>query len=134
MDGNVRHPFVQHQRRLLGIQDANTKVITEWIRRHPEQVLRYYWHILGDMEQLEDVKKFALAPVAQITSHFLTIDARVLYFIMKNGGLFSGNLREFEELGDERFARCFAYSELRKGGTFSHMLQTDGMSVCFHFH
>ena len=85
------------------------------------------------MEQLDDEKKFTLAPVSHIKRHFLTIDTRALYFIMKNRGLFSGNLGKFEESRDEYFARCFEYSELRKCGTFSHMLQTDGMSVCFHF-
>ena len=127
-------PFVQYQQSLLGILIANTKVTTEWLRRHTEQVLRYYWHMLRDMEQLDEAKKFTLAPASQIKSHILTIDTRALHFMMKNCGLFSGNLGKFEESRDEHFARCFEYSELRKGGTFSHMLQTDGVSVCFHFH
>ncbi len=41
-------PLGQNQRSRLGILDANTKVTTEWRRNHPEQVLRYYGHILGD--------------------------------------------------------------------------------------
>ena len=83
-------PCVQHQQSLLGIQDANTKVTTEWLRNHPEQVLWYYWHMLGDMEQLDDVKKFTLAPVAQIKNNFLTIDTRALYAIMKTATYFLG--------------------------------------------
>ena len=63
---------------------------TEWLRNHPEQVLWYYWHMLGDMVQLDDVKKFTLAPVAQIKNNFLTIDTRALYAIMKTATYFLG--------------------------------------------
>ena len=90
----------------------------------PEQDLRYCWYILGDMEQLNDAQQFTLTPVSQIKSHFLTIATRVLYYIMKNCDLFSGKQSEFRESRDEHFARCFEYSELRKGRTFPHTLRT----------
>lgn len=127
-------PFVEEQRKLLGTISEDEEVTHTWLGAHMENVVRYYWHILCYNEHFEDAKRFTLAPISSIKSHYLTIDTTVLFEMMKNCKLTSVKKDAFMELRDEHFSSCFRYSTLCRKGVFTHMLETDGVSVCFHFH
>ena len=46
-----------------------------WLKKNPNKVFSYYYHILKYYHEV-DSKKFRLAPLCQIKSHFMTIDNR----------------------------------------------------------
>jgi hypothetical protein len=66
-------------------------------------------------------------------SRFLTIDTIVLYNMIKNGTLIDGNKKYFMELRDEHFDIVFKLKGLCLG-KFSHLVEMDGVSACFHLH
>ena len=123
--------FVQQQRELLGTEEDG--ITLTWLGTHMEKVVRYFYHILQFMEALEDGKRFTLAPLCRIKCHFLTMDTTVLWEMMKNVGLTQANKADFMALRDEHFGSVFQLKGLCSG-EFSHMVETDGVSVCFHFH
>ena len=125
--------FVKEQKQLLGTTNIDTPGITTfWLGDHIEQVLRYFYFILQYNEQFEDTRRFTLAPVSRIKRHFLTIDTRVFYEMMKNIGLINCNEKKFQEMKDEQFDSVFRVRHLSKG-QFTYLLETDGVSVSVHF-
>jgi hypothetical protein len=131
--------FVQEQRLLLRGNDGNEVITREWRKQNMPMVVKYFHHILQFMETLGDGKLFSLAPLCRIKSHFLTIDTRILYYMMKrnvNPPLTTARDEdEFRASPGKHFRRVFKLNGLCSSkGTFSHMVQTDGVSVCFHFH
>lgn len=124
--------FVAEQRKFLG---APEKGITfTWLGTHMDTVVKYYWDILKYMEQYEDTKRFNIAPISRIKRHFLTIDTEVLYCLMSNVSLIDKKVKrnDFSALKDEHFGSVFNLNGLTNG-VFSHMIETDGVSVCIHF-
>lgn len=85
------------------------------------------------MEQFEDARKFTLAPISSIKRHFITIDTTVLFEMMKNVELIDMKKNDFMALRREQWGSVFNISGLCKKGTFSDMVETDGVSACFHF-
>jgi len=124
--------FVEEERNLLGIENK-TEVSFEWLKSHPEDVLKYYFHILSCNEFEEDARKFTLAPVSRIKNHFMTIDTGILYHLMKNCGLYSGEKKDFRISKEKYFEECFEYKKLCRKRKFSYLLETDGTAVCLHF-
>lgn len=122
--------FVQHQRELIGTEEDG--ITLTWLGTHMENVVRYFYHILQFMETLDDGKCFTLAPLCRIKCHFLTIDTTVLWEMMKNIGLTNAKKADFMEMRDEHFGSVFRLKGLCSG-KFSQMVETDGVSVCFHF-
>jgi hypothetical protein len=129
--------FVHHQRGLLfnpaegpppaaGITDS-------WLLSHLEQVVKYFWSIQRRLSQEDKAKKFSLAPVHEIRRHFVTIDTRCLWYMLRNAALFEGSEQTFRTLAEEHWASCFNWRGLCPNGEFANMVQTDGVSICFHF-
>ena len=92
--------FVEEERYLLGIENK-AELSYEWLKTHPTDVLKYYFHILSCNEKEEDARKFTLAPVSRIKNHFMTIDTKILYHLTRNCGLFSGTEKEFRSLKEK---------------------------------
>ena len=122
--------FVEEERDLLGIENK-AEMSFEWLKSHPNNVLKYYFHILSCNE--EDAKRFHLAPISRIKNHFMTIDTKILYNLMKNCGLYTGDEKEFRTSKEEKFESCFEYKKLCRKKHFSYLLETDGTAVCLHF-
>ena len=127
--------FVENQKQLLDSSTFPKEGLTmNWLKTNSNSntVVRYFWHILKYLEQFEDTKRFSIAPISRIKSHFITIDTKVLYNMMKNVGLFdkSESEKAFRELRDEHFHSVFNLAGKKK---FTHLVQTDGVSICVHF-
>lgn len=125
--------FVEEQRALLGTTDLKEGITHSWLGIHMETIVRYFYSILQYNEQFEDMRRFTLAPVSRIKRHFVTIDSTVLYEMMKNLKLIECNITTFLELKSEQFESIFHIQGLCRKGEFSHMIETDGVSACFHF-
>lgn len=126
-------PFVEEQRKLLGTTYLKEGVTHTWLGANMTNVVHYFYAILKYNERFEDTRRFTLAPVSRIKRHFLTIDTTVLFEMMTNLGLVECDRSTFLEMKSDQFASVFRIKELCRKGEFSHMVETDGVSACFHF-
>lgn len=109
--------------------DIHEEVSDAWIKMNIGKVIRYYYKIMK--EASEDEKHFSLAPIYTIKRHFFSIDVRVLQGLLK---ITFPDVKGIDELQkDEIFANSFNVSKLKSHASFSHMIQTDGVSMCVHF-
>ena len=124
--------FVAEQRKFLDTPECG--ITFTWLGTHMDTVVKYFWDILKYMEQYEDTKRFNIAPISRIKRHFLTIDTEILYCLMVNVNLIDKKVKrvDFSALKDEHFGSVFNLKGLTNG-EFSHMIETDGVSVCIHF-
>lgn len=123
--------WIQSQRNILGQPENITE---KWILQNIENVVHYFYFILQYLDQFDDVRKFTLAPVSRIKSHFLTIDSTVLFEMMKNVDLIKCSKPIFIDMKKEQWESVFNLSSVRHKGEFAYMVQTDGVSVCIHYH
>jgi hypothetical protein len=82
-------------------------------------------------------KRFNVIPMSNIKSHFVTIDSRVLYGIMKEfSPEFSVSREEFSGENRETYLKnIFNFKRLRvsKQKIFTGMIETDGVAMCVHY-
>jgi hypothetical protein len=123
--------FIEQQRDILGV-DGDDIVDAKWLREHKDNVVYYYYHMLKFAETAADRKLFTLAPISDIKCHFLSIDTLVLHNLMKNVHLTYLNRDDFRQQRDVQFASAFNLKGL-SSHHFNYFIQTDGVSVCFHF-
>jgi hypothetical protein len=118
--------FIRIQKELLS---SDEKITCAWIKKHPEKVVKYYFHILKYLEQHAETKKFTLAPISKIKRHFIRIDVVVLFNLLKNSKLIDMTLKDFKAEKDLQFSLVFKY----KPENFSYIIDTDSTSICFHY-
>ena len=132
--------FIAQERKLL----QNPKNLTEQSLKilGPKVILKYYYHILSYYNKVKMGNKFTLAPTCRIKSHFLTFDSTVLYELLKNvrAVLPREAVPEIihqcsspKDVTDEVWKSVFNFEGLRRKRQFHHQVDTDGVSVCFHF-
>ena len=136
--------FVKRQREILGLVGED-RLSETWLKRHPQQVILFYWETLKYLETMaekykEEPKKlprlFSLSPLCTIKRHFVTIDTKVLYNLSRNCGLVSKETKEsdFRALAADHFGSIFKVDKLAsKKHTFNNMIESDGVSACVHF-
>ena len=146
--------FIGKQREILGLAgqvNSNSqpwdKIDDAWLRIHPQEVVMFYWKTLQYLESLtlkyqdepeKQPRLFTLCPMCTIKRHFIIIDSRVLYYLMRDAGIigreWTRNEFEKKEAADVHFRNLFKVDKLAsKKNTFSRMIQTDGVSACVHF-
>lgn len=122
------------QRRVLGIDEGEI-INTEWIKKKDnlENILRYFV-FANRYLKAKGTKLFKVSPIATIKRHYITIDASVLYGIMKECSLVSCNLKTFEGIAKEQWMSILKVEKLQgKNNVFTGTVQTDGVSMCVHF-
>ena len=136
--------FVTLQRDILGLVGED-RLSEPWLKRHPQQVIRFYWETLKYLERMAEKYKeeptklprlFSLSPLCTIKRHFVKIDTKVLYNLSRNCGLVSKETKEpdFRALAADHFRSIFKVDNLAsKKHTFSNMIESDGVSACVHF-
>jgi hypothetical protein len=125
--------FIEEQRTLLRTKDLKEGITHTWLGANMTNIVHYFYSILKYNEQFEDTRRFTLAPVSRIKRHFLTIDTTVLYEMMKNQKLTESTKEVFQELKASQFESVFRIKGLCNKAEFSHIVETDGISACFHF-
>ena len=82
----------------------------------------------------DGARRFSLAPIAALGSRFITIDIRVLHDMMRHARLTDEPLRpNFQQRKDYEFRAAFNLRRLETGlKSFSHLIETDGVSMCVH--
>ena len=127
--------FVAEQRALLGLTD-DERCSDVWLRKHPENVIKYYWENLKYLETTEGTRRYGLCPICSIKRHFVSIDTKVLFNLMRNCGLIDKKVKEpvFRDMAGDHFASLFKTDKLASNKhAFSKMIETDGVSACVHF-
>lgn len=125
--------FIQSQRDIL--QPPEDGIGLQWLRNgsNHRNIVVYFWRILQYLETFPDSKRFNLAPVHKISSHFLSVDTSILFYMMKEADLLDGvNMSTFRKERESYFQSLFEYKKLNRG-QFTFFLETDGVSICFHF-
>ena len=124
--------FVTLQRDILGLV-GDDRLSEPWLKRHPQQVIRFYWETLKYLETMAEKYKeeptklpklFSLSPLCTIKRHFVTIDTKVLYKLSRNCGLVSKETKEpdFRAFAADHFKSLFKVDKLAsKKLTFSNI-------------
>ena len=88
---------------------------------------------LNDMGCGDGAGRFSLPPIAGLGSRFITIDIRVLHDMLRHAGLTNAPREAFYDLKDDEFRAAFDLRRLETGPkSFSHLIETDGVSMCVH--
>jgi hypothetical protein len=124
--------FINSQRSLLNPPSEGISI--KWIKNNPCSVVKYFFNILQFLDEIPEAKKFSLAPLHRITRHFLTIDTEILYYLMKEAKLLDDSISKqaFRKEREFYYQKIFKYQSLSRG-EFTYTVQTDGVSICFHF-
>ena len=127
--------MTQFHRQVLDLTD--TPLCESWLKGNYERIVLYFY-LLSNFFKKNSSKEVLLAPVANIRATFLHIDTPVLYGILKNTGIVTCNFKTFDTLRNEQWGSIFNVTNcltLRQKvyASFTHTIQTDGISVCTHF-
>lgn len=119
-------------RRILGL-DEGVKLEEKWLKKKENLpgVLRFFVHASRRLVQVEK-PTFALLPVCRVRSHFLTLDAHSMYGVMRDGDAIPWEQSAKEYVGAHKEVVRRVFKVPNKKG-FTGTLETDGVSVCFHF-
>lgn len=80
--------FIKLNRNLLGVKDG-VIIDKAWTKNNDNYpiIIKYYYHILKEIENDPNIKKFTLAPITKIARQHITIDTTVLYHILNTFNL-----------------------------------------------
>lgn len=129
--------FYEHiamQRKVLGFE-GEEKVTMEWTKTKSnlQNIIRYFV-FTNRYLQAKDLNLFKVTPLASIRRHFITIDADVLYGIMKECNLVECNIKTFSPLAKEHWESILKVKRLQgRNNVFTGTMQSDGVSICVHF-
>jgi len=138
---DVKKLIKEEQNRLGRVGD---EVIDDtYLQNHLHIIMKYYYHILGYFEQHNScpenekkrLKLFTLAPVCAVKGHFITIDLQTLWKIARIMEWITGDEADFRH-NESAVGRCWQpFNIPRAGGgrVFSNLIQTDGVSIVYHF-
>jgi len=130
----IIHRAIAEHRRVLNL-NAGERVSKGWLRTTECLVpLLRYNVILNRFYEEHDKKRFNIVPICNIKSHFVTIDSYSLYGILKENEIIDCSEETFIENKEAHWNALFKISQLRgKDCEFGCAIETDGVSVCFHF-
>jgi hypothetical protein len=129
--------FYEHiamQRKVLGLE-GEEKVTIEWTKSKSnlQNIIRYFI-FANRYLQANNLTLFKVTPLASIRRHFITMDADVLYGIMRDCNLIECNLKTFSPLAKEHWESIMKIKKLQgKNNVFTGTVQSDGVSICVHF-
>ena len=125
--------FIDNQKLHLGnTVDLIDKI---WLKSNTIPVLTYFFNTLNDLEKMLDTKRFSIAPLSHIKRHFITIDTRNLYNLLKKSGCI-GKIKknDFNLMKDDQWASVFKTNTLSSNKyMFSYIIETNGVSASVHF-
>jgi hypothetical protein len=124
--------FILSQRQILVPPEGG--ISEDWLKNNRNTILRYFWVILQYLETIDTAKKFTLAPIHSISSHFLMVDTLILFYMSREAGIIPKSLKyeEFNSQRHDHFRDIFKFKESGRY-RFSGKIQTDGVSICFHY-
>jgi hypothetical protein len=124
--------FILSQRQILNPPEKG--IDQNWLKKHRNSILQYFWVILEFLEPIETARKFNLAPIHTLSSHFLLIDPTILFYMSREAGILPKDVSEkkFRLQKEDYFRRIFKFKESERY-KFNYHIKTDGVSVCFEY-
>ena len=122
---NLHKSFLQNN-------DPNQIINLKWIDRNFNRAIEYTYYLQVELSN-NHAKNFSIAPIATVKSHFLVIDTKILYHLLKDAKLIKNVTKEeFRADRDFYWSQCFNYQKLSKK-PFAYYIETDGVALCVHF-
>jgi len=126
---------IELHRRTLGLTVEKPRITKQWVKAETSQpaMLRYNV-LLNRFYESIDAKLFTIVPVCHVKRHFIALDTWSLFGVLKEAGLAGGSAQDFYAMRDEQWRSVFKIEQLQgQHCTFSHSIETDGISLCVHF-
>ena len=153
LENPVIQDLIQKHRKILVGGDHNNLIINESFLKHTDHIeclVRYNYHL---MEMLEEIKgneeeknekecfvknNFTLAPIHHILRQNVTLDAKVMFYMLKDCNwqpppdlktetLFRQNVLQL------LYPNCLRLPRCTNGFIFTGTIETDGITASFHF-
>jgi len=157
-EASVIRAVIQEHRAILGLANPTEKVseLKKDKERYCLLILRYFVFLDRELERKAEMKlseenneewerrkaflmgrRFNLVPMCNIKSHFVTVDSRILYGIMKGiSAEFNVSREEFSgENRETSWKSLFDFKRLKvsKQKVFTGLIETDGVALCIHY-
>jgi len=157
-EASVIRAVIQEHRAVLGLVNPAEKVseLKKDKERYCLLILRYFVFLDRELERKAEMKlseenneewerrkaflmgkRFNLVPMCNIKSHFVTVDSRILYGIMKEiSPEFNVSSEEFSGENRETYWKSlFDFKRLKvsKQKVFTGLIETDGVALCIHY-
>jgi len=157
-EASVIRAVIQEHRAILGLANPTEKVseLKKDKERYCLLILRYFVFLDRELERKAEMKlsgennedwegrkavlmgkRFNLVPMCNIKSHFVTVDSRILYGIMKEiSPEFNVSSEEFSGENRETYWKSlFDFKRLKvsKQKVFTGLIETDGVALCVHY-
>jgi len=157
-EASVIRAVIQEHRAILGLANPSEKVseLKKDKERYCLLILRYFVFLDRELERKAEMKlsgennedwegrkavlmgkRFNLVPMCNIKSHFVTVDSRILYGIMKEiSPEFNVSSEEFSGENRETYWKSlFDFKRLKvsKQKVFTGLIETDGVALCVHY-
>jgi len=125
--------LVTLERRELGLV-GDAAIDTAFLTSNVASVLATYRRWLTYLEARE-AKGFSISPIWSVRSHFINLDFRATYALLKAEGHFAGNEAACRAEPMPAIEAAFNLGKLtaRSDLVFSGLLETDGVALCVHF-
>jgi hypothetical protein len=157
-EASVIRAVIQEHRAVLGLVNPAEKVseLKKDKERYCLLILRYFVFLDRELERKAEMKlseenneewerrkaflmgrRFNLVPMCNIKSHFVTVDSRILYGIMKGiSAEFNVSREEFSgENRETSWKSLFDFKRLKasKQKVLTGLIETDGVALCIHY-
>lgn len=124
--------WVQAQRDWFQWIEPGSTINMVWLKEHFNWAITYTYYMQVTFQQA-NATNFSIAPQAQIKSHFLVIDTKILYHLSKNVGLHRDDESTFRANKDDYWSEYFDLEALRDASHFADYIETDGVALCVHY-
>lgn len=121
--------FIEQQKKIMKINDEEINKM--WLKQNIAILVYFNYEALKQFEEW-NLKLFTLAPVTSIRKHFMVIDNTILYSLMKDNGIIENiTIETFMKSKEIHWNNIFQINKSK--GQFSYFIETDGISICFHY-
>jgi hypothetical protein len=133
--GEKEHGLIDLVRNDFLCLKDDEQIWDDWAKRRTDKwnvrgLLRMYSYLRSLLS--EEDRTFSLAPIHSFERRNIKIDAVLLCNVMKRAGLYDGKDDDFRKDFDAIFNRIFKVKR-RPGFVPTGTIDTDGISVCFHY-
>ena len=125
--------FIDNQK--LYLNNNNYSIDKKWLKSNTKNVMTYFFNILNGLEKIVDTKRFSIAPLNRTKRHFITIDTKNLYNLLKKSELIGKmTLNNFNLMKNDHWGSIFKTTNLSSNKyRFSYFIETNGISASVHF-
>ena len=124
---------IQRHREILNLKELTESYTTQ--KKNLVPILKYYIYILRFYELYNSKSKlFNIVPINKVKSHNITIDASVLFGIMKDAEMIKKDMKMKDFDSMEQWKSILKFEKFAgKDCVFTGTINTDGITLCTHF-